>query len=64
MKFYVWWSTGKYDGEILSVFDREADVLELLNTHAKNTDFEFTVVRGEELKFKPVAVVQAYERES
>ena len=63
MKYFVWWSTGKYDAHIMSIFDHEKDVLELLNKHADNTEFQFTVVEGSEIKFKPVTIVHAYERE-
>ena len=62
MKFFVWWSTGQFEGEILSEFETEGEVLQLLNQNAKNTDFTFTVVEGREIEFKPVEVVQAYER--
>lgn len=63
MAYYVWWSTGRYEGQNFDEFTTENDVLEFLNKNAKNTDFSFTVIDGREIKFKPVSIVQAYERE-
>ena len=61
-KYYVWWSTGRYEGQNLSTLDTEKDVVALLNKYAKNTEFTFCVVHGKEVNFKPVEVVQAYEK--
>lgn len=63
MKFFVWWSTGPYEGQNFDEFETEAEVLELLNRYASITQFTFTVVWGKEVKFKPVNIVKAYERD-
>ena len=62
MKYYIYWSSGRYEGQNFDTFDTEKDVLAFLNAHATNTDFDFRVVEGREVKFKPVSVVQAYQK--
>lgn len=63
MPYFVYWTSGPYEGSNFTELDRLEDVLELLNKYAKSTGFGFTVINGHEVKFKPVSVVQAYEKE-
>jgi len=63
MKYYVWWSTGQYDGDNLSVFGIEQKVIELLNKYAGNSDFEFKVIYGKEVNFKAVKTATVYKRD-
>ncbi len=62
MKFFVWYSTGKYDPPELKEFDDEAEVLKLLRTYAGNPSFEFKVIQGSEIKFEPVSVATDFRR--
>lgn len=63
MAWYVFYSLGQYDPQSLEVFTTEAAVLKFLNSYVGNSEFEFTVVQGEERKYKPARVVLQYERE-
>jgi len=62
MRYYVWYSTGPYDGHEFVSFETEKQVVDLLNLYASNTQFKFDVIYGSEVKFKPVDVVKAYEK--
>lgn len=62
VRFYVWFSTGKYDPMCLSDFDTEKQVIAFLNEHAANDEFSFTVVHGSEVRFKPVTTAVSYKR--
>lgn len=62
MRWFVFYKTYEYDSHTLEQFDDENLVIALLNKHAGNQDFEFTVVRGDEIKFEPVSVATQYRR--
>lgn len=62
MKYFVWYSVGKFDAEQLAVFDDEVTVIDLLNMHAGNPAFTFRVVRGEEIEFVAKTVATRYAR--
>ncbi len=63
MKFYVTYSTAKYEGPTDAVFETEEEVVAFLNQHAPNPDFNFTVIRGELINFVPAETVKSYRRD-
>lgn len=60
MKFHVWFTTSNYEPWSLATLDSETEVEKLLNTYAGNPEFEFKVVHGREIKFKPVDIATKY----
>ncbi len=62
MKWWVYYSTGKYDEDNLKEFDTELQVLTFLNNHTNNPEFTFQVIEGREVKYRPVEVVLKYQR--
>lgn len=62
MTFFVRISTGPYDGELDYEFEALQLVEELLNAHAGNSQFKFTVIEGKKVDFEPVTVVTKYQR--
>ena len=63
MKFFLWFSTGKYEGQTLEQFDKIDELLDFVNARVDNPDFRFRVVEGREITLKPVSIVTQYVRE-
>ena len=62
MRFYVTYSTARYEGDSKAVFDTIEEVLAFLNKRAENPDFDFSVIKGEIVEFEPAVTVKAYRR--
>jgi hypothetical protein len=63
MRWWIYYATDRYEGFTFDSFDNEEKLLELLNKYAPNPDFTFTVIKGDEVRYKPVERVVRYERE-
>ena len=61
--YWVWFRTSKYESLEIAKFDSQEGVTLFLNSYAGNSEFEFTVVYGSEIKFKAVTVITKYERD-
>ena len=60
--FYVKFETSMYAGMQLEKFETEEEVVEFLNSHASNPDFEFTVIQGYEVEFEPVEICKRFRK--
>ena len=61
MKYHMRYSLYEYEEWSDKVFDTEEDMLSFINSHASNPHFNFDVIRGTRLEFRPVERVKAYE---
>lgn len=62
MKFFVRFSVVEYEDGQLLVLDTIGEVVDLLNQHAENPDFRFSVIEGRIVEFEAIEVVKRYRR--
>jgi hypothetical protein len=60
-RFYISYSTARYEGTSDEVLDTIEEVLDFLKERAENEDFRFSVIKGELIEFEPAEVVKAYK---
>ena len=60
MKWFVWYTTNKYEPETLQEFATYDDCIAFINANAENTDFKFRVIEGKEHFFESEAVTIRY----
>lgn len=61
--FYIYYSTGTYDGHDLEECETEDDVLKFLNFYTDNDEFDFKVIEGKEVSFVAAKTIVEYKRE-
>ena len=61
-RYFVFYSTEKYEADAEAELETEEQVIALLNEHAGNPDFTFKVIEGRRVEFEPVSVATQYRR--
>lgn len=63
MRFFVRYSTGKYDGwSFQELPHSEQCVIDFLNLYASNPEFAFEVIEGRRVEFEPVQVATQFRK--
>lgn len=63
MKLFIIYRLDGYDGLSVKEFDNDASAIEFLNENAQNREAEFRVIRGRELRLKPIEIIKSYQLE-